>query len=190
MKTRPSRPTRARPCHGPTRACHAAPLHTCHPWGVGSLRLARLAMQARVFRRCWWAQTTHSSGLRANSIDGDPYSALLIARIATAHDRTREKGAGGEESVPLARSECPDTLQVVHIVSLPSVTFRCISPPYFQSALQSIACHSWAKDSVTVLKGEPSHAHPEGYIAPSEPSPEPTQPTARLGHHPPAPTGR
>ena len=45
MKTRPSRPTRARPCHGPTRACHAAPLHTCHPWGVGSLRLARLAMQ-------------------------------------------------------------------------------------------------------------------------------------------------
>ena len=31
--------------HGPARVRHAAPLHTCHPWGVGSLRLARLVTQ-------------------------------------------------------------------------------------------------------------------------------------------------
>ena len=152
MKTRPPRPTRARPCHGPTRACHAAPLHTCHPWGVGSLRLARLAMQARVFRRCWWAQTTHSSGLRANSIDGDPYSALLIARIATAHDRTREKGAGEVrracERATNTRSECPDTSQVVtHRTLYSSERLRCL----YITPLLSI-CDSSARDSVTVTR--------------------------------------
>eukprot|EP00964_Phaeocystis_antarctica_P001893 scaffold991_cov71-Phaeocystis_antarctica.AAC.1 len=42
----PSRPGR----HGPATALHVLStprhcLHTCHPWGVSSLRLARLAMQ-------------------------------------------------------------------------------------------------------------------------------------------------
>ena len=44
-------PSRSRPGrHGPATALHVLStprhcLHTCHPWGVSSLRLARLAMQ-------------------------------------------------------------------------------------------------------------------------------------------------
>ena len=38
---RPSRLTWV--CHGPARACHAAPLHRAHPWVVGSLWLAWLS---------------------------------------------------------------------------------------------------------------------------------------------------
>ena len=42
VRPAPSTPTRA--CHGPPRAWHAAPLHTCHACGAVRLLLAWLAM--------------------------------------------------------------------------------------------------------------------------------------------------
>ena len=91
--------------------------HTCLPYratahmssmGCRQPTASAVGHAARAFRRCWWAQTgPHRSGCAhaevlnspsdhpapvVNTFGVLPYSALLIARIATAHDRTRARG--------------------------------------------------------------------------------------------------